>query len=161
MKIAAIKADDLAIVKNGSLVLIGEPLAREKVLRGGASMIDLITNYSTVEERLATVAESGFSIPLDPRRLKAPVERPSKIWAAATNYKRGSAGLEEARGRGTAGEATPEEILEKSFLKPPSAVIGPEEEIIIPKGAQTVFPELELCVVVGKKARNLSKNQAM
>lgn len=77
------------------------------------------------------------------------------------NYKRGSTGLDDARGRGTAGSATPEEILERTFLKPPSAIIGPEEDIIIPKEAETIFPELELCVVIGKKSRNLAKAQAV
>ncbi len=161
MKIAATKPDDLAVIRNGSLIPIGAALAREKLLYRGASMIDLIANYGATKGSLLKMVEGASSIPFDPRRLRAPIEKPSKIWAAATNYKRGSTGLQEAGGRGTAGEARPEEILEKSFLKPPSAIIGPEEEIIIPKGAQTIFPELELCVVVGKKARNLSKDQAL
>jgi len=63
--------------------------------------------------------------------------------------------------RGKADDVTPEEKLERVFLKPPSAVIGPEEEIIIPKVAETIFPELELCIVIGKKAQNLSKAQAL
>jgi 2-keto-4-pentenoate hydratase/2-oxohepta-3-ene-1,7-dioic acid hydratase in catechol pathway len=109
---------------------------------------------------LEKAAENGTADKLDPNRLKAPVERPSKIWAAATNYKRGSAGLNDARGRGTAGTATPEELLERIFLKPPSAVIGPEENIVIPKDAETIFPELELCVVIGKQARHLPKERA-
>ncbi len=161
MKIAATKPDDLGVVRNGCLIPIGAALAREGVLHKGASMIDLIANYDALKESLLKMAEVASSVPLDPRQLRAPVEKPSKIWAAATNYKRGSTGLQEARGRGTAGAARPEEILEKSFLKPPSAIIGPEEEIIIPKGAQTIFPELELCVVIGKKARSFSKDQAM
>jgi 2-keto-4-pentenoate hydratase/2-oxohepta-3-ene-1,7-dioic acid hydratase in catechol pathway len=45
-------------------------------------------------------------------------------------------------------------------LKPPSAIIGPEENIVIPKGAETIFPELELCVIIGKQARYLSKERA-
>jgi 2-keto-4-pentenoate hydratase/2-oxohepta-3-ene-1,7-dioic acid hydratase in catechol pathway len=68
--------------------------------------------------------------------------------------------LDEARGRGTAGTATPEELLERIFLKPTSAIIGPEENITIPKGAETIFPELELCVVIGKQARHLSRDEA-
>ena len=98
---------------------------------------------------------------LDAKLLKPPVEKPSKIWAAATNYKRGSEGLGDARGRGTAATATPEELLERIFLKPPSAVTGPEENIIIPKDAETIFPELELCVVIGRQARHLPKEQAL
>ena len=48
-----------------------------------------------------------------------------------------------------------------TFLKPSSAVTGPEEAIVIPAGAQTIFPEVELCVVIGKKARHLSKEKAL
>ncbi len=46
-------------------------------------------------------------------------------------------------------------------MKPPSAIAGPEDNIIIPKDAESIFPELELCVVIGKKARHLTKAQAM
>src|SRR4029077_4743795 len=92
--------------------------------------------------------------------LKPPVENPSKIWAAAGNYKRGTTGLDDARGRGTAAKTSPEELLENIFLKPPSAIAGPEDNILIPKNADSIFPELELCVVIGKRARDVSKARA-
>ncbi len=47
------------------------------------------------------------------------------------------------------------------FLKPPSSVIGPGENIVIPRGADTVFPELELGIVVGREGKDLSRDQAM
>jgi 2-keto-4-pentenoate hydratase/2-oxohepta-3-ene-1,7-dioic acid hydratase in catechol pathway len=56
---------------------------------------------------------------------------------------------------------TPEQALEMTFLKPPSAVIGPEQTILIPRGERVVYPELELCVVIGKEARNVAKNNAL
>lgn len=149
MRLASIKPDDLAVVRNGHLLPIGEVLAQQGALPRGASMIDLIARYDAVKDSIAKAMEKGTAIKLEAKNLKPPVERPSKIWAAATNYKRGSTGLDDARGRGTAGSATPEEILERTFLKPPSAIVGPEEDIIIPKGAETIFPELELCVVIG------------
>lgn len=161
MRIASIKPNDLAVVRNDHWVPVGEALAQQGALPRGASMIDLITHYDSLKDAIAKAVEKGTAIRLDAKKLKPPVERPSKIWAAATNYKRGSTGLDDARGRGTAGTATPDEILERTFLKPPSAIIGPEEDIIIPKEAETVFPELELCVVIGKKSRNLAKAQAM
>lgn len=159
MKFASIKPNELAIVTDQSLIPVGAHLAREGGLPGD-SMLDLIANYDAIRERLETIARTGSQEKLDPALLKPPVENPSKIWAAATNYKRGSQGLSEARGRGTAGTATPQELLERIFLKPPSAIIGPEENIIIPKDAETIFPELELCVVIGKRARNLAKERA-
>jgi 2-keto-4-pentenoate hydratase/2-oxohepta-3-ene-1,7-dioic acid hydratase in catechol pathway len=123
-------------------------------------MLDLIAAYNEIKARLDDASRMGNSQRLDSKLLKPPVEKPSKIWAAATNYKRGSEGLGDARGRGTAGTANPEELLERIFLKPPSAVAGPEDNIIIPKDAETIFPELELCVVIGRQARHLAKHQA-
>ena len=159
MKLATIKPNDLAIVRNDTLVPLGEALARDGALPKGASMIDLITQYANIKEAIERAA-NGAATALDPKMLKAPVEMPSKVWAAAGNYKRGTGGLDDARGRGSAAKTSPEELLENIFLKPPSAVCGPEENIIIPKNADSIFPELELCVVIGKKARNLSQAQA-
>jgi 2-keto-4-pentenoate hydratase/2-oxohepta-3-ene-1,7-dioic acid hydratase in catechol pathway len=154
MKFASVKPNRLAVVKQNDLIFIDDALPK------GATMIDLITQYDGLKSSLAAATEKGKRISLDPKQLEAPVKNPSKLWAAATNYKRGSQGLDDARGRGTAGTATPQEILEKTFLKPPSAIIGPEEAIVIPPGAGNIFPELELGVVIGKKARNLKKEEA-
>jgi 2-keto-4-pentenoate hydratase/2-oxohepta-3-ene-1,7-dioic acid hydratase in catechol pathway len=122
-------------------------------------MIDLINAYDGVKAKLAALDGSGMK--LDSKLLKAPVENPPKIWAAAGNYQRGTAGLGDARGRGNAAKTSPEELLENIFLKPPSAIAGPEDNIIIPKNADSIFPELELCVVIGKKARHVSKERAL
>ena len=154
MKFAAIKPNELAIVKNETLISIGELLPK------GSTMIDLITAYDGIKGKLDALAAGGSGVGLDAKLLKPPVENPSKIWAAAGNYKRGTAGLGDARGRGTAAKTSPEELLENIFLKPPSAIAGPEDNILIPKNADSIFPELELCVVIGKKARHVSKARA-
>jgi 2-keto-4-pentenoate hydratase/2-oxohepta-3-ene-1,7-dioic acid hydratase in catechol pathway len=161
MHLASIKPGNLAVVRDNALVLIGEMLAQDGVLSMGSSMRDLIARYDLLKDSLAKAIREGPTTKLDSAQLKPPVEMPSKIWAAASNYKRGSEGLEEARGRGEARNFAPDEILEMTFLKPPSAIIGPEEEIVIPKGAETIFPELELCVVMGKECRNIPKDRAL
>jgi 2-keto-4-pentenoate hydratase/2-oxohepta-3-ene-1,7-dioic acid hydratase in catechol pathway len=160
MKLATIKPNDIALVKNDSLILLGETLARQNALPEGASMLDLIAKFASIKDLLVSGAETRTSTKLDPKMLKPPVDKPSKIWAAATNYKRGTGGLDEARGRGAAGTASAEQLLERIFLKPPSCICGPEDNIIIPNGADTIFPELELCVVIGKETRNISKERA-
>jgi 2-keto-4-pentenoate hydratase/2-oxohepta-3-ene-1,7-dioic acid hydratase in catechol pathway len=154
MKLATIKPNELAIVEGEKLISIGELLPK------GSTMIDLITAYDSIKGKLAALAAGGTGVGLDAKLLKPPVENPSKIWAAAGNYKRGTAGLGDARGRGTAAQTSPEELLENIFLKPPSAIAGPEDNILIPKNAESIFPELELCVVIGKKARHVSKARA-
>jgi 2-keto-4-pentenoate hydratase/2-oxohepta-3-ene-1,7-dioic acid hydratase in catechol pathway len=154
MKLAALRSNEVAIVKNDTLILLGDVLGKR------STMLDVIARYDAIRGKLEDLAASGAGSKLDQKMLKPPVENPSKIWAAAGNYKRGTEGLGEGRGRGSASKTSPEELLENIFLKPPSSIAGPEDNIIIPKNADSIFPELELCVVIGKKARNLSKAQA-
>jgi 2-keto-4-pentenoate hydratase/2-oxohepta-3-ene-1,7-dioic acid hydratase in catechol pathway len=156
VRIASLKESRLAVVKDDALVDVSGALGGS-----GASMIDLILRFDALKGAIADAASKGSAVPLDAKQLVAPLPRPSKIWAAASNYRRGGTDLENAAGRGTTSSMPPESILEMAFLKPPSAVVGPEEQIIIPEGAETIFPELELCVVIGKETRNVSKEQAL
>jgi 2-keto-4-pentenoate hydratase/2-oxohepta-3-ene-1,7-dioic acid hydratase in catechol pathway len=160
VKLASIKPNDIAVIKDHTAIPVGNLLARHGSLPRAFSMLDLITDYERLSAQLNSIAGSEKGAPIDPRLLKPPVENPSKIWAAAGNYKRGTEGLGDARGRGTAAKTSPQELLENIFLKPPSSIAGPEDNILIPKNADSIFPELELCVVIGRKARNLSKAQA-
>jgi 2-keto-4-pentenoate hydratase/2-oxohepta-3-ene-1,7-dioic acid hydratase in catechol pathway len=74
-------------------------------------------------------------------RLLAPVE-PSKIICVGRNYRDHAAELNNP---------VPAEPL--LFMKPPSAVIGPEEVIRYPSGlSELVHHEGELAVVIGKRA---------
>jgi 2-keto-4-pentenoate hydratase/2-oxohepta-3-ene-1,7-dioic acid hydratase in catechol pathway len=161
MRVASIKPNELALVDGEELVLIGDILAQKGFLSQRASMIDFIAQYDSVKNILKNVVSTANRVRLDAALLKPPVERPSKIWAAAFNYKRGTSDIKDAAGRGETLKFTPEQALEMTFLKPSSAVIGPEQTILIPKGERVVYPELELCVVIGKEARNVAKTDAL
>ncbi|HEX2724746.1 MAG TPA: fumarylacetoacetate hydrolase family protein [Beijerinckiaceae bacterium] len=120
-----------------------------------ASMIDVIENYPS------KLKLSGEPIAL-PEALAPPIARPSKIWAAAGNFYRG-VDAKAPDGKSSRGETTTltkEELLHSIFLKPPSAIIGPGDSIVIPPGAGGVFPEVELCVVIGKRCRGLTVEEA-
>lgn len=78
----------------------------------------------------------------------APTE-PSKIVALALNYRDHAAEF---------GRPVPEEPL--IFLKPPSAVIGPGEPIVLPRMSRRVDYEAELAVVMGKTARRVPEEEA-
>ena len=160
MKLASIKPKEIAVVKDDTWIAIGETLVRQGALPTEFSMLDLIEKYASLKSLLAEAFEKGNARKIDAKLLKPPVERPSKVWAAAGNYKRGSEGLGDARGRGSASRASPEELLENIFLKPPSAIAGPEDNILIPKDADSIFPELELCVVIGKRAPPLEQKSS-
>jgi hypothetical protein len=111
MKFAAIKEHDVAIVTDNAFVPVQEVLMQEHALPAKFSMLDLIAGYSHLRSALTHAADADSPIRLDPKLLKPPVERPSKIWAAAGNYRRGSDGLGDARGRGRAAQTAPAELL--------------------------------------------------
>ena len=82
-------------------------------------------------------------VPLSEATLLAPVQ-PSKIVCIGRNYREHAAEL---------GHDVPSEPL--IFLKPPSALLNPDERIVRPKISARVDHEGELGVVIGKKCRNL------
>jgi hypothetical protein len=49
MKLATIKPSNLAIVRNDTLIPVGEALSREGALPRGATMLDLIAQYDSVK----------------------------------------------------------------------------------------------------------------
>ena len=46
------------------------------------------------------------------------------------------------------------------FLKPPSALIGHNQQIVLPAGTEQVEAEAELCIVIGKTCRNVRAGDA-
>jgi 2-keto-4-pentenoate hydratase/2-oxohepta-3-ene-1,7-dioic acid hydratase in catechol pathway len=82
------------------------------------------------------------------RRLPAPCE-PTKIIALGLNYRDHAVEMRMA---------LPEEPL--IFLKPATAVIGPEEPIVLPRQSRRVDYEAELAVVIGRTARKVPGSQA-
>ncbi|MDD3582363.1 MAG: fumarylacetoacetate hydrolase family protein [Desulfobacca sp.] len=92
--------------------------------------------------------ESGDAIGLTETRLLAPCQ-PSKIVAVGLNYRDHAAELKMP---------LPAEPL--IFLKPSTAVIGPEAEIIYPAQSQRVDYEAELGVVIGRTAHRVAETAA-
>jgi 2-keto-4-pentenoate hydratase/2-oxohepta-3-ene-1,7-dioic acid hydratase in catechol pathway len=82
-------------------------------------------------------------------RLLAPVE-PGKIIGIGSNYRDHAAEM---------GKPVPAEP--KIFLKAPSALIGPEERIEIPPRTTRVDHEAELGVVIGRRCRRVTADNAM
>jgi 2-keto-4-pentenoate hydratase/2-oxohepta-3-ene-1,7-dioic acid hydratase in catechol pathway len=76
--------------------------------------------------------------------------KPSKIICLGRNY------AEHAR---ELGHEVPEEPV--IFLKPPSALIGPDQTIILPRKSNHVDHEVELAVIIGKRGKNIPREKAM
>ena len=97
-------------------------------------------------DRLAVGPPEGT---LDEVELVAPVV-PGKLIASGLNYK-------DHVEQDTDMELPENPII---FLKPPSAIIGPDAPIILPNGPENVDAEAELCIVIGKHCRNVSAEDA-
>ena len=83
-------------------------------------------------------------------RLGAPICRPSKIVCVGLNY------AKHAQESGM--EVPSEPVL---FFKASSAIIGPYDEVILPKNSKKSDWEVELAVVIGAKASYVSEKNAM
>ena len=83
-------------------------------------------------------------------RLGSPVARPSKIVCIGLNY------ADHAR---ETNAAVPSEPV--VFMKATSALVGPNDNIVIPKNSVKTDWEVELAVVIGKKASYVSEADAM
>jgi 2-keto-4-pentenoate hydratase/2-oxohepta-3-ene-1,7-dioic acid hydratase in catechol pathway len=94
------------------------------------------------------LVQTGEVLPLEEVRLLAPCQ-PSKIVALGLNYRDHAQEF---------GRPVPDEPL--IFLKPSTAVIGPEEDIIYPRMSRRVDYEAELGVVIGKTARHVPEEKA-
>ncbi|MCO6480810.1 MAG: fumarylacetoacetate hydrolase family protein [Phaeodactylibacter sp.] len=104
-------------------------------------------------QRLAAWLEQhAGSCPRIPKdtRLGPPICRPSKIVCVGLNY------AEHAR---ESRMAVPEEPV--LFFKATSAICGPNDNLIIPRGSRKADWEVELAVVIGKRASYVEEAGAM
>lgn len=86
----------------------------------------------------------------DKTRLGSPIKRPSKILCVGLNY---SLHAKES------GMPVPEVPI--LFMKATSSLCGPFDPILIPRNSTKTDWEVELAVVIGKKATYVSKEEAM
>jgi 2-keto-4-pentenoate hydratase/2-oxohepta-3-ene-1,7-dioic acid hydratase in catechol pathway len=83
-------------------------------------------------------------------RLGPCVARPSKIICVGLNY---------ARHAAEGGVEVPKEPV--IFLKAPSAICGPNDDVILPRDAEKVDWEIELAFVIGRGGAYIRKEEAM
>ncbi len=127
----------------------GAPLKFARFQAGGAA------SYGIVEgERIRRISgdlfgswqKSDATFALKDVKILAPTT-PSKVLAVARNYKSHLDQIPAPK--------TPE-----MFFKPPSALIGQGESIVIPPGTNDVHFEGELVIVIGQRAKNVPREKA-
>jgi 2-keto-4-pentenoate hydratase/2-oxohepta-3-ene-1,7-dioic acid hydratase in catechol pathway len=84
-----------------------------------------------------------------PSRIGSCVARPSKIICVGLNY--------ADHARETGAEIPKEPIL---FFKSTTALCGPNDSVMIPKGSTKTDWEVELAIVIGKKAQYVAESDA-
>lgn len=136
------------------LIRFGEPgLEKPGLLLSQGKRIDASTFGEDYDEaffandglrRLADWAKaSAAGVPVVPNsvRLGPPIQRPSKIVCIGLNYS------DHARESGAAIPTEP--VL---FFKSTSAICGPNDPVVIPRGSQKTDWEVELAVVISQRA---------
>jgi 2-keto-4-pentenoate hydratase/2-oxohepta-3-ene-1,7-dioic acid hydratase in catechol pathway len=86
-------------------------------------------------------------IPPDGLRIGAPLARPGKIVCIGLNYRDHAA---------ETGAALPTEPV--VFMKAPDTVVGPNDDVLIPRRSVKTDWEVELAVVIGRTARYLGSH---
>lgn len=144
------------------LIRLGEPGRERPAVRHDGATFDLSTltadltgdflaeggldrvRSALTAGTLSTVDESG-------QRIGAPVPKPSAVVCIGQNYVAHAA---------ESGSQPPERPI--VFFKHPNTVVGPYDEVLIPRGATKVDWEVELAVVIGRTARYVeSPEQAL
>jgi 2-keto-4-pentenoate hydratase/2-oxohepta-3-ene-1,7-dioic acid hydratase in catechol pathway len=129
-----------------------------------ASVIGLLTDWPAATQRIASViAKAGAleSRSLGTVDLLAPLPVPGTIFCAGANYT--DHVVEMAKVNNIEPDPDPHTLGLSSwhFIKNSRSVIGPGEGIEIPAGSHKLDWEVELAVVIGTKARNLSLENAL
>jgi 2,4-diketo-3-deoxy-L-fuconate hydrolase len=83
-------------------------------------------------------------VDIDGMRIGAPVARPQAVWCIGINY------ASHAAESGAQPPTAP--VL---FFKTPNTVVGPYDDLLIPRGSTKTDWEVELAIVIGKRTRYL------
>lgn len=123
------------------------------------TVLDIIADPATLAalRQIVELAAPEQWSPLAGVQLLAPIPRPGKnVFCVGRNYK---LHIEEgARARGVPAEYP---SVPEFFTKPPTAVIGPDDEIRLPAVTQKLDYEVELAFVVGRAGRDISVEDAL
>lgn len=137
------------------------PLGRERpvLLRGNNGPFDLSSIADELDPRFfandgiarcASAAARGElpTIDISGQRIGAPISRPSVVLCIGMNY---------AAHAAESGSRPPESPV--IFYKAPNTIVGPDDRVHLPQGAKKLDWEVELAVVIGKRARYLKSSE--
>ncbi|MFN2183735.1 MAG: fumarylacetoacetate hydrolase family protein [Anaerolineae bacterium] len=130
-----------------SWLLSGAELRIEEMLWYVEDLSGTLAGFWQDLDRAGALPSYQVEEPLD---LLPPITRPSKIVALGRNYQ---AHADET------GVTPPEEPL--FFAKAPSSIVGPGAGIVYPAVVTRLDPEIELGVIIGRRAKDVPEDEAM
>jgi 2,4-didehydro-3-deoxy-L-rhamnonate hydrolase len=161
MKICWFNDHQLGLVEGDSVLdasaaLKALPAARYPAPKGDP----LIANLDRMREEIRKVAPGARKIPIKDARFLSPVPSPSKIIGVPVNYlkhvEEAASQKEHFPGRYT---GTIEE--QGLFLKSSSSLVGPSEGVKLRFLDRRSDHEMELGVIIGKRANNIAEADAL
>ncbi|MFF2390608.1 fumarylacetoacetate hydrolase family protein [Agromyces sp. NPDC058104] len=135
---------------------LGDPGSEIPVLLDGARTLDLRGVTRDIDaaflagdgrERAGAALAAGELPELDGAdglRIGAPIARPGAVYCIGMNY---------AAHAAESGSAPPEHLV--MFMKSPNTVVGPNDDVAIPRGSTRTDWEVELGIVIGRRASAL------
>jgi 2-keto-4-pentenoate hydratase/2-oxohepta-3-ene-1,7-dioic acid hydratase in catechol pathway len=113
-------------------------------------------------ERIAAAAESATAVPVSSVRLLSPVANPSKVVGAPVNYKKHLDEVASDPNLHHQNVAHTHPIQQIGlFLKATSSIVGPSEGVVIRHPDRRTDHEVELAVVIGKRANGVKRGDAL
>ena len=138
----------LGVAKGDSVVDVSDVVKDIPHLDAQDLIKGLIERWDSYKGKLESAVAAGSGKPLSSVKIRPPLPKPATVACMAVNY------LENHT------MPTPAPI--NAFLKSPHCVVGDGDTMVLPDVPATVFEgEAEMAVVIGKRAENVSRDQAM
>lgn len=148
MKIARFDGGRIGVVNGDKIFDVTEEIGAQPNEWPPVAINRLIADFAEYRPKL-TRAVSGSGAPLASVRLLTPVPWPNKIVAYPVNYH------EHGVEMGSSYRANNQGF----FLKPPSALSGPSDPIVLPvNSGRRIDHECELALIIGKQGRDIVRD---
>ncbi|MDH4992324.1 fumarylacetoacetate hydrolase family protein [Aquamicrobium lusatiense] len=142
------------------LLRYGEPGAEKPgLLDAEGGIRDLSAHVTDIGGAALDPAALAELAKLDPQTLPAVAGSPRIGPCVANVGKFICIGLNYADHAAEAGLAVPSEPV--VFMKASSAIVGPDDDVLIPRGSEKTDWEVELGIVIGRKAKYVSEAEAL
>jgi 2-keto-4-pentenoate hydratase/2-oxohepta-3-ene-1,7-dioic acid hydratase in catechol pathway len=161
MRICWFDDNRLGLVKDGRVFDVTAALAKLPKPTYPAPKGDLlIANLDAARREIAAAAEGAKSRAVGEVRFLSPVANPTKIIGTPVNYKDHVA---EAQAQRAVFTGRHQGSIEEQglFLKATSALVGPSEGVKVRFPDRRTDHEMELGIVIGRKAANISDADAL